>query len=350
MKQNILIVTVYNSENCGSFLQAYALKKYLENIGCNVFFYIRKHRGTSHDLRMHFIYFLKCVLKGNFITGILWLKKWFVFEKYVREFHVIRHFELPRYNINTIILGSDTIWNFDSLYFESNSIVFLGKIFPHHNIISYAASVANTSTTKFSEVVHNAGGINLCHYLVRDKHTRDCLCTQSIKNVSLVCDPTLLMDEASYSKLLFRIPVKENYIVLYYFGQIKEDLRDCLIEFARNNKLKIISLLKKREWCDYSTEVNPGLMISYYKNASYVLTNTFHGCAFAINFNIPFAVYDEHKIKVNELLETYKCKDRLFSRPSEIQIIFNKSLDVTEVVEMIRKESKRLLLEALLNK
>ena len=45
------IITVYNSENCGSYWQAKALQEYLIENGYHVFFLKRNMSGSSHTIK-----------------------------------------------------------------------------------------------------------------------------------------------------------------------------------------------------------------------------------------------------------------------------------------------------------
>ena len=61
----VCIVTVYNSENCGSYWQAFALCSYLKQGGCDVSFMKRKRKGTSHSIVYVGRQTLKWILKGE---------------------------------------------------------------------------------------------------------------------------------------------------------------------------------------------------------------------------------------------------------------------------------------------
>lgn len=347
MTNKILVVTVYNSENCGSFLQAYAMQKVLKEWGYDVLFYYRKAKGTSHELKPHIINAFKSIARGNVTSSICTLKRWFTFQKLIKNFKICRITDEVYSEVDTVVLGSDTIWNFKSDYFRSNACVFLGNIFEGKKIFSYAASVANTSEDLFSSVSVDSGGLDFHKYLIRDRHTQDCLKRVGIVESEIVCDPSLLLDIRGYSELMFKPQLSTPYIVLYYFGVIPEELKLCILTFAKSKNLKIVSLLKQRNWCDLSTAVDPREMISYYSYASYVVTNTFHGCAFAINFNIPFAAYDEGKNKVTELLNTYECSEHLFKNATDLERILLMKYDTQSVVAEERTKSMNLLKEAL---
>ena len=347
MTNKILIVTVYNSENCGSYLQAYAMQKVLSDMGYDVGFYKRNTKGTSHALSKHVNNLIKAILKGNYKSALSVIKRWIVFEKLIKQFKIYTKESFFYKDTSKVLLGSDTIWNFDVKYFCGCASIFLGSEFSSKIVFSYAASVANTSSEVFKTIQQKVGGLKLSKYLVRDRHTQECLARVGIVESHIVCDPSLLLCKDEYIDLVRPVAISSPYIVLYYFGTIPETIKRNIIVFAKNNNLKIVSLLKQRDWCDLSTEVDPREMISYYYNASYVFTNTFHGCAFAINFNIPFAVHDVGKNKVKELLNTYNCSDRLCKDSDSIVDVFLMPMDTILSVFEERKKSMNLLKEAL---
>jgi len=343
----IVVATVYNSENCGSFLQAYAMQKTLANMGYKVGFYKRDTKGTSHDFFSRSSKVLKLFLRGHLKESYGIIHRWFVFEKLIKRFETCSKYDAFYKDSSFVLLGSDTIWNFSSEYFRSNASVFLGAEFSDKQVFSYAASVDNTSPELFCSVSKSIGGLNLRRYLVRDQLSKRCLEYSDIRNVSIVCDPSLLLGIEEYNELVSPIKVLSPFILLYYFGKVPEDIIKEIIAFAKKNHLKIVSLLYERPWCDVCTNVDPRDMISYYKRASYVFTNTFHGCAFAINFNIPFAAHDVGKNKVTELLSIYNCSERLFIHPSDIEGILSKAIDTTNDVTRERKNSISCLKKAL---
>lgn len=59
------IVTVYNSENCGSYLQGYALSRVLENNGHQPFFVLQNFSERSASRKNYLKKLAKTVLRGN---------------------------------------------------------------------------------------------------------------------------------------------------------------------------------------------------------------------------------------------------------------------------------------------
>ena len=90
-------------------------------------------------------------------------------------------------------------------------------------------------------------------------------------------------------------------------------------------------------------------MISYFSAAAAIVTDTFHGTAFSLIYEKPFAVKDAGKNKVSELLERYEESERLFSENTKLPQILSKENRVKVDVryELLRCESLSLLTKAL---
>lgn len=68
------------------------------------------------------------------------------------------------------------------------------------------------------------------------------------------------------------------------------------------------------------------LWLSYFRDAAFVVTDSFHGTAFSIIFNKDFYVFGNEKrgnSRFDSLLETFDLKDRMVSNvlPEEIENI-----------------------------
>lgn len=346
-----IIVTVYNSENCGSFLQAYAMMKTLMRMGYQVSFLKRSTKNTSHDFRKTIKKIVKHLHNLDFSKAISSWKQWYKFNVAQRAFNVCDLKDNCYRVADLIVLGSDTIWNFDSEYFVKNASRYTGSEFTRKKVISYAASVGNTSLEKFKSIVSNTGGLtNLESVLVRDKQTQIIVESTTSKKANIVCDPTLLLSKGDYNTFLCKYPHKQKCLVLYCFDDIDRDIRETIISYARNNNLIIASLIKYFSWADINPITCPENLITYYSNAVAVVTDTFHGTAFSINFGIPFAVIDRGKMKVKELLTAYNATDHEFSKVDEFEhIIDNMDFSLIKTrIQAIRTESLQLLKETII--
>lgn len=345
MKGNMkkaIIITVYNSENCGSFLQAYAMKVTLENLGYEVAFLKREGKGTSHDLKNRLKVVFCQILHLHFGDAYYNAKRWFDFEKVQKTLPVCVKGDAFYNETELVILGSDTIWNFEDSYFSKNIERYLGVDIVGKKIVSYAASLGNTSKDTFGKAIGQNGKLaNLNAILVRDQNTKSAVETLTSRNADVVCDPTLLNSSEIFEPLAYSVK-ESDYLLLYYFDEPPQDLKNEIISFACKRKLKIISLITRRDWCNVFVPSSPQAMVSYYIKAKYVVTNTFHGCALSLLYGKPFAVHDEGKVKVTELMEGYNKTQHIFSDVEDLEKILCDIMPA-ERMEIRRNAEKSLM-------
>lgn len=346
----VVIVTVYNSENCGSFLQAFALNKILCTNGFNVSFFKRETKGTSHHLSNRIIPIIKYLYRLDIKNAIFCLSQWFYFEKAIKKtFSTCTLKSKFISESKIIIIGSDTLWNFDVPYFKNRFHIYSGNLFNKKPIITYAISAANTSLSTFKQVLSNNKKLNISFYLTRDVHTKELIEQCINKKVEIVCDPTLLLKPSDYKIFITKKHNTKPYLLLYYFEKITKEQENYINQYCKEHNLITISLLSNRKWCNKNIVASPQNMIYYFSNAECILTDTFHGCAFSLIYEKPFAVYDEGKNKVKELLSIYKKQSHLFSHYTDLSKTLNKTNDVISngTFDTIREKSINILLKSI---
>ena len=338
----LIIVTVYNSHNSGSFFQAYALMKILMSMGHEVAFLKRDVKGSSHDMRKVVKGVLKECIKMRVFQAMNTFRQWFEYNKLQQSFPIVDKSSKFYKTADCIILGSDTIWNFDSKYFLRKASKYLGYEFAGKHIITYAASAANTRMDKFKEVISENGCLsNIDTILVRDKYTQQLVEETTSFKTKLVTDPTLIVPREIFDIYKYTINNNRNYLLLYYFGKVPSELQKAIKDYASEHSLEIISMPEWHRWSNRSEMSSPRNMVSWFSMAKVIVTNTFHGVAFSIIYEKPYAVYDDGKNKVLELLETYNETHRLFTDINRMtELLSNKSNAISSGrVNSIAKDS-----------
>lgn len=345
---NFYIFTVHNSRNAGSFLQAKALGDFLQKYG-NVSYVDTKARNMTKYMLESLV---RSLAKGDFNRASYEWKRSKSFLKRQKEFHVVEGQDVQKRKDSICIFGSDEIWNIDRVVFSKYPI-FWGKGFEECTLISYAPSVNNASAQQLKEY----GAKEYLEYFtaisVRDTYSRDVLSTVTKKGIAINIDPTFLYDKTYYlsNYKSARVPY-EHYIAVYCIEN-KFENRECDIkaiqELARKLNLKTVSVGMYNKWCDLCVtpdDVNPFVL---YEKAEYVITNTFHGTAFAITFKKQFAVLMKHtNRKVTSLLEEFGLQDRYFEKCDMLS--FCKKLEEPidyEIIQM-RIQEKRNMAEQFL--
>lgn len=350
-----LIVTVFDSINCGSYWQAKALEEILSQIGCEVYFLKRcghNAKSTSSIIRK-IRTFLMVSAKSGFKAANKYIQR-------LKDFNIIRKdmkaIDLSEAkDMDFIVLGSDTIWNLESDYFADHRKVFWGGAFADKKIISYGGSVANTTFDTLKKFPELGQYVNSWRNIsVRDKNTFDLLSGLTEKEIFMVCDPTLLMEPTFYSEKAKVNPNNNGnkYIFLYLFKPLSKKQSDNLRIFATKRNLKIIQGAGEVKFdnCDSMSVNSPNEFIKHMANAEYVVTDTFHGTIFSILFNRQMCIIERNKNKIFDILDRLNLTDRMITEDSDISAKLCNEIDyasVNELVELFRRQSEDYLKDSI---
>ena len=335
------IVTVYESiTNLGSYLQAYALKEFLQEKGHEVIF-IENIPAWKH--------IAKNLFKLNPKRELL-----------IRQLKIIHFWEdmksLPRVSKNKIkqakidclIYGSDEIWNIENQYFRNG--LFWGEGVNNIPKITYGISIGHLqeeTLQKYSDYVEKIRKFK--KILVRDLRTYDILSKYGIRRMELVCDPTLLLP---LNKLERDISLpKCRYLLIYTYG-LESKWIEFIKRFAEKKHLKIISVCFWHLWADQVIECSALQFSKLIAGAAYVFTTTFHGAIFTL-LNHKHCCILPVREKVRDLVVRLHEEIHLLNETSDfdqlektMEIQFN--IDEFESnLAALRKDSKQKLEDAL---
>lgn len=297
------IITLFG-ENYGAVLQAYALRKKLEMLGydAQVINYVDKDHITYGMPRIRLAKFYLRKAACLILTQNKKRRLFSAFRaKYIRfspkRYHDFRNLKAdpPMYDI--YISGSDQVWNPSIFQYDFN---FLLDFVPEgKRRISYAASFGKRTLPKgdiqrINDLLHDYDALS-----VREDSGRELLKTVFGLNAQTHLDPTLLLNAGDWGGMLTGYTGKYRrgqYIVCYYMPGDRAVCNAISKIASQLNKVhgyKVIKLGMKEHyklalWDDYDVSAGPLDFIALFYNASYVVTNSFHGVSFAINFNKPF--------------------------------------------------------------
>lgn len=324
------VVTVYNSENCGSFLQAYAMVKTLEKNGMDAVVVRQGFMGHSSKLLTYLKRAIKFALRGNFKGVSLLTQRRFIFKKACKKYFQIAE---PSEPLDCYVLGSDVIWDVADWYFNKHYLFFWGMQFYPRKVISYAASVGFTvdkdlETTPFvTDALKKMSAVG-----VRDENSKRFLQPYCDKEIQIVCDPTFLLDREDYD-VIAKPTDLDKFIFLYCYGNLPDADREAIQALAQKEGLKTVTFGNFNAWCDMNLAYDPLLFLSVYGKADYVITNTFHGTVFAVIYEKRFAVVKNDKQKVLNVLKMCDLSDKMIETAEDYTSILHSEFDY----EMTRK-------------
>jgi hypothetical protein len=334
-------------KNYGSFLQAFALKKTVESFNnkCEFIDIINGEKLKGYE-RSAFFYFKKA--KKRFFGRNIFRKimNHYQYNKYFGLYldmlgvnnHFSDYFDL-------VIIGSDEVFNIAQYSPWGFTAQLFGDITNAKRIISYAGSFGNT-TMEIIKKYHLEEKIasemkKLSVISVRDDNSKNIV--KSLLNVEplLNIDPVLFFN---FNKYIEPIDLK-NYILIYSYPSRmnnKDEIYNIKKTAKKLNK-KIISIGFYFEWCDRTIIPNPFEALSYFINADYIITDTFHGSILSIKYNKQFAVFirDSNYNKLSFLFRSLELNDRIISNPEELDNILFREIDYTSINETIAMENEK---------
>ena len=110
---------------------------------------------------------------------------------------------------------------------------------------------------------------------------------------------------------------KEKYILVYSYDFRFSDAKiiEQLRQFAKEKHCMIYSVGFYQDWCDKNIVTDPLTLLSYFKNAEYVVTDTFHGSIFSVRCHKKFVtvIRESNKQKLGDLLTRLNMSDRIIT-------------------------------------
>jgi len=258
-KKKVGIITLHLIDNFGGTLQAYALNKLITNAGYDV------ETITWKDDRI--LPFAKTNVK-------------------LRVFNTsndIKNINENDYDI--LVVGSDQIWRkqFITGDFKQDYINIPFLQFTNNwtkTRISYAASIGVAENTW----EYNKEDCDKIKQLLQAFNAVSVRELQSIEDckkhfgltVNQCVDPTMLLSKNEYIDLCKNEPINNSEVFIYLLDENKEKLA-VINNYCKENNLTYFK-------CNKSVES----WLAAFRDAKYIITDSFHGCIFAIIFNKPF--------------------------------------------------------------
>lgn len=341
MKKIGIITYYYKSINYGGNLQAYALVELLRELGYEaeqVCF--DASLGVAPIEKKDSI--VELLNKGTIITRkvigrvkALFLKKRIkekdeIIRKKKSAFenfnsNMIAHSEKV-YNRNNIkdanavfdffITGSDQVFNgFNGTYYLD---------FTEKKKISYAASMALDEIPEDKKQFVYEALKSFSSISVREEKTKELLEELGLQNIQVSLDPTLLISTDKWDTVASQRVIGEKYVFCYFLGSNPKS-RNLAVTFSERRNLKIVCIPMRYDrfqyydlnYGDFSFPyASPEDFISLIKHAEYVITDSFHACAFSLIYKKQFIVFNRDEIgsmntRIKSLLELFNCEERL---------------------------------------
>lgn len=376
------ILSMQRIYNYGSWLQAYGLKKLIEeNRGVSVEFvdyHIEKplyKNGFKH--KNYWKQKIKVILI-DFIASVKPLAKIMPDKDFFQTYRFRHEYwtklgltKKPNYTpeLDILFVGSDEVFN---CLQENIRVGYSEELLGANNkakmLVTYAASFGNTTVGKI-----NAFGKRqeISSYLkafdkisVRDKNTLTVVTELTdIKPVSNM-DPVLMYDFAeemqncTLTNEQKKIMSKPYMIVYAYPNRLKEEEITKLKKFAKDNGLLIYGISGYQSYADEMIYDSPINILQYFRHAKFVVTDTFHGTIFSVINKRPFVTLVRKSVngsygnqeKLEDLLDKLKLSDRSSFDGADIVRILETPISyelTNQIMQCERQKTKDYLAEVI---
>ena len=359
----ICILSMQKVNNFGSVLQAYGLKKILENLSAEVEFIdiekieedfiLRGDCCLDHSKERERSDFLGKVTKldryiiNRLVNRKLEPKQDIVFDDF-RESELDIKKKSNEYDL--CVIGSDEVfnclnpsekWGFTSQLF--------GNVRVANKIVTYAASCGATTYNKLNDKILSkisCSLANVSHISVRDQNTYEFV-SHFIKNdISKNVDPVVVYDFLNEMSKQEMPNVPPRYCLVYAYRNRIKDKKEIneIVRFCKNNKLTPIAVGAPQYWIKRFVVCNPFQCLLLFKNADFVITDTFHGTVFSLKYAKRFAtiIRDSNKNKLLDLIKLFRAESHLVKNIEDINSIYTIEKE-KHIQEIINKERDRAI-------
>ena len=250
------------------------------------------------------------------------------------------------FNYDVLCIGSDQVWN----YMKGYSLEPFFACFDKKSTkkISYGSSIGLSSLTKEAESVFKNALSDFSHLSVREQQASDLLGKLLHRDIDVVLDPTLLLDNKEWLEIAkFDMCPAQKY-VLVYIVTIKpcNYVLELARHIARQRNLQIVRICRDAYPEHSGNDIQelltagPSDFVGLFSRAEFVVTNSFHGTVFSINFSRPFysiiRTHHSTNSRLTSILKKLNLEDRIVPIGSPLPEISD--IDFTIPSEKLSKE------------
>lgn len=368
MKVAVLTLSLY--ANYGGNLQAFALLTAIKDLGHDAWYLNReRHKVPAWKVPPKLAKrLLQKYLMGRKVkvrNGLLDHAERSIVAKHARQF-ISRHIQpqtpefissarlshdFPSLGFDAVVVGSDQVWRqrFVKGNLTDYFCGFLQDSDRKTRRISYAASFGTSEWEYSEEETRRCAGLAQRFNAVSVREdTGVTQCREHFGvNAEHVVDPTMLLQPERYVEL---IPEPERVFdgILVYILDLNPEKQRVVDEVAGRLGLPVFAVNAKTAvpGADPHDRVAPPVedWLRGFRDAKFVVTDSFHGTAFAILFNKPFIAYGNATrglARFTSLLEMFGLRERLVTSAIGIDSLLDRPIDWQLVNTRLESERSR---------
>ncbi len=327
-----LTITLHDTDNCGSSLQAFALQHFLLNNGIEneiidyVPSYTKNNAKPFKTFIRRLVFFRASIEKekkfSRFISNNLKLtkKKWTSFEELKRKPPLA----------DCYITGSDQLWNTmyrcgqDPAFYLDFAIGFK---------IAYAVSMGRDKIPHENINMVKKYATNFNWVSFREKSSLDQIATILNCDLDYVCDPVLLNPIEDYDIIKGPRLINSPYILIYIAQSVSRNLIEALVDELKKiyiGKVVFIGAYRNKCTCDiHLKDASPEEFLSLIYNSESIVSNSFHATMFSLMYKKQFMtiIPPENGERIRMVLDMVGLSQQGIEKDIKVSIISNEKYD-----------------------
>lgn len=343
------ILTFHDVFNPGAFLQAYATQMLLIRMG-------HEPEIINYNPPAHRYHPLRQAWKMKWRL-LLSFKKWndafvrdLAFSK-ARKSHLKLSMlhkaraDIARTHYDAVLVGADIVWNF-KLPNLGKDPVYFGEGLSADKLIAFAPS-SGVCTVDDAIPEYVSKGLERFDSLsARDPNTAAIVKKASGRSAEVICDPTFhIIDQIDDFP---NRDQRRDFILVYLLpGQFtSQSLIKQVQALSSQANLPVYAVLYRHEWADKNIiKCDPFQWLDLIRNATYVITNTFHGTIFSILTKANFVLeYNEPiRSKTERMVSSAGLDSRVFTPDSDLSAMLKAEIDYNKAFSYFRSEASQAL-------
>lgn len=251
------------------------------------------------------------------------------------------------FDYDIICVGSDQVWNYMKGYSLEPFFASFDK--KGTKKISYGSSIGLSSLSKEAESVFRKALSGFSDISVREQQASELLMKILHRDIDVVLDPTLLLNNQEWLEVAkYNMCPTQKYILVYIVT-----IKPCnyVLKLARHiaiqRNLKIVRICRDA-YPEHSgddvqeiTTAGPSDFVGLFSRAEFVVTNSFHGTVFSINFSKPFYSIIKSNHSTNSRLTSILQKLNLEKRIVPVGSPFPETCDIDYAIPMEKLREER---------
>ena len=365
--EKIGLISYHYYQNYGTCLQAYALQQYLNHLG----------------IENEYIDFGQCEYPGAINQPSLSdkIKKYLrnikyapyhikdrsnlnAFEKFkALHLNISRRFSLDELRdienrYSKFIVGSDQTWSPTAIGTDYYKYMLLSFLSPSAKKYSYASSMGNVENLSKVATLLYKNLSSFRNISVRERSSQVFLQNLLQREISFVVDPTLLIGPEIWTTLTNSVMplIDGDYVFCYLLGG-REDILKIALNIAKKNNAKLIVITYRDKFKHYSDlyleAIGPFEFVNLIRNAKVIVTDSFHGTVFSVNFSKNFFSFYKYlggrtvadNNRIFSFLQDLKLENQLY----DDSLVFE-NVDYSETYKILndKKEKSKIFLNSIL--